>query len=75
MLISLQTNSLVLWHSFANQHYGRMLKLLQKMYDDKQQKAVLSELRLVVDAVEWPHIAKQLERYGVTAHPANYTIF
>lgn len=52
-----------------------MLKLLQKMYDDKQQRAVLDELRYVADAMEWKHIAKQLERYSVVANPPNYTMF
>lgn len=48
---------LSLWHAFLNQHYGRMTKILQKMYEEKPQREVLEELQLVSKANKWDHIS------------------
>lgn len=57
------------------QHYGRMLKVLQKMNEEKQQKDYLEEMQMVAKAKKWDHIAGILQKLTVSAHPANYRLF
>lgn len=66
---------LSLWHAFLNQHYGRMTKILQKMYEEKPQREVLEELQLVSKANKWDHISDALQKIIVSANPAGYRFF
>lgn len=64
-----------LWHAFTKQHQGRMLKLLQKMNEEKQQRDYLEEMQLIARAKNWDHVAELLQRVAVSAHPASYRLF
>lgn len=66
---------LSLWHAYLNQHYGRMMKILQKMYEEKPQREVLEELQLVARANKWDHISDALQKIIVSANPAGYRLF
>lgn len=57
------------------QQYGRMLKVLQKMNEEKQQKDYLEEMQLVAKAKNWDHVTDILQKVTVSAHPANYRLF
>lgn len=64
-----------LWHAYSNQHYGRMTKILQKMYEEKPQREFLEELQLVAKASKWDHISNALQKIIVSANPAGYRLF
>jgi tripeptidyl-peptidase II len=66
---------LLIWQSFNRQHYGRLLKYLQKLYDDKLNRDVLEEMLAVVELKEWDHIRLQLSRTIVSANPQSYRAF
>lgn len=65
---------LSLWHAYLNQHYGRMTKILQKMYEEKPQRNVLEELQAVVKENKWDHISDVLQKIIVFANPAGYRL-
>lgn len=52
-----------------------MMKVLQKMNEEKQQKDYLDEMQLVARAKNWDHVADILQKVVVSAHPANYRLF
>ncbi|XP_037050800.1 tripeptidyl-peptidase 2 isoform X2 [Bradysia coprophila] len=66
---------ITLWHGFMNQQYGRMLKVLQKMYEDKIQKDVLEELQNVVTEKKWGHINRALQKIVLMTNPPGYRLF
>lgn len=66
---------LSLWHAYLNQHYGRMTKILQKMYEEKPQREVLEELQLVAKANKWDHISDALQKIIISANPSGYRLF
>lgn len=66
---------LSLWHAYTKQHYGRMLKVLQKMNEEKQQRDYLEEMQSVARAKNWDHVADLLQRLAVSAHPTTYRLF
>jgi tripeptidyl-peptidase II len=66
---------LLIWQSYNRQHYGRLLKYLQKLYDDKLNRDVLEEMLAVVELKEWDHIRLQLSRTIVSANPQSYRAF
>lgn len=66
---------LSLWHAYLNQHYGRMSKILQKMYEEKPQREILEELQLVAKTNKWDHISDALQKIIVFANPAGYRLF
>ncbi|XP_063705475.1 tripeptidyl-peptidase 2 [Culicoides brevitarsis] len=68
-----------LWHAFVFHHTGRQLKYLTKMYDDKPQREILEEQRLVVKGEEFTEacdkIAQNIERMSITANPQGFRVF
>ncbi|XP_067632305.1 tripeptidyl-peptidase 2 isoform X2 [Eurosta solidaginis] len=64
-----------LWHAFANSQYGRMYKILQKMYDEKRQRDIQDELNLVAGALEYAHLQTAIQRITISAYPNNFRIF
>ena len=63
------------WHAFLSHQSGRLVKYLQKMYEDKLQRDILEEIQQVVLEKEWNHINDALSRIIVTANPQNYRMF
>lgn len=66
---------MTLWYSYRHQHYGRMMKCLQKIYEEKLQRDVLDEQRLVANELKMNHICTLLHRTAVTANPLTYRLF
>ncbi|CAG9800674.1 unnamed protein product [Chironomus riparius] len=66
---------LPIWHAYTSQQYGRLLKYLQKLYEDKLQRDILDEILAVCDLKNWDHISALIKRVSVTANPQSYRIF
>ncbi|CRK95491.1 CLUMA_CG008960, isoform A [Clunio marinus] len=66
---------LPIWHSFTRNHHGRLIKYLQKLYEDKLQREYLEEMIAVVEENKWDHIRILLKRLVVTANPQSYRVF
>uniref|UniRef100_A0A336M1F3 Tripeptidyl-peptidase 2 n=1 Tax=Culicoides sonorensis TaxID=179676 RepID=A0A336M1F3_CULSO len=66
-----------LWHAFILNHTGRQLKYLSKMYEEKTQREILEEQKLLVKSLDldWSHIVQNLERFIVTANPQGFRVF
>lgn len=65
-----------IWHAFNLKQYGRMLKYLSKLYEDKLQREVLEETQLVVKQNDgWEHIGKLFSKIAVTANPQGFRVF
>ncbi|CAD7013538.1 unnamed protein product [Ceratitis capitata] len=57
-----------LWHAYANAHYGRMHKILQKMYEEKRHRELQEEFYLVAGALEYGHLQTVVQRNTVAQH-------
>lgn len=66
---------LPVWHAYIRQHHGRLLKFLQKLYEEKMQREVLDEILAVADANKWTHVCSMLGRVAVSANPHSFTNF
>lgn len=69
-----QVIGLSLWHAYLKQHYGRMANLLQKMNEEKNQKEIMEEMKLVVRAADWSHIEEVVQKI-CTSYPSSYRLF
>lgn len=68
--------SINIWHAYLNQHWGRFAKHLNKLYEEKQQKDVLLELKTMFGTeLKWEHVTKYLDKLTVTANPQTYRLF
>lgn len=64
------------WHAYSQQHWGRLAKHLNKLYEEKQQKEVLQEMKLVFEQeLKWEHARRYLDKLTVTANPQGYRLF
>lgn len=75
VLLPLQFLLLPIWQSFTRKHQGRLLKYLQKLYEDKLQRDVLEEMLAIAEGKNWNHICSLLKRMVVTANPQGYRLF
>ncbi|XP_004536799.1 tripeptidyl-peptidase 2 isoform X2 [Ceratitis capitata] len=66
---------LSLWHAYANAHYGRMHKILQKMYEEKRHRELQEEFYLVAGALEYGHLQTVVQRNTVTSYPNSFRVF
>lgn len=66
---------LAIWQSYNAQQHGRLLKYLQKMYEDKLQRDVLDEILAVCELKNLDHISALIKRITVSANPQNYRMF
>lgn len=66
---------LPVWHAYTRNHYGRLLKFLQKLYEDKMQREVLDEILAVAEANKWSHICTMLARVAISANPQAFKNF
>lgn len=65
-----------IWHAFGTKQWGRFGKYLNKVYEEKQQRDVLLELKTMYEAeLKWEHVAKFLDKQMVTANPQSYRLF
>lgn len=66
---------LPVWHAYTRQHHGRLLKFLQKLYEDKLQREVLDEIVAVAEVNKWTHICTMLTRVAISANPQAFKNF
>lgn len=66
---------IALWHAYINGHFGRMTKILQKLYEEKYQREILEELQLVVKELKWDHVHDALQKIAITSNPGSYRPF
>lgn len=66
---------LTIWHGYVFKQYGRMLKGLTKLYDEKYQRDVLEEIRLLVGELNYVHIQKIMRSIITSANPPTYRLF
>uniref|UniRef100_A0A182YBT7 Tripeptidyl-peptidase 2 n=1 Tax=Anopheles stephensi TaxID=30069 RepID=A0A182YBT7_ANOST len=66
---------LTIWHAFSLKQHGRMIKYLNKLYEDKLSRDILEEIRAVVEEKKWPHVHQQLSKIIVSSNPQGYRLF
>ncbi|XP_055627054.1 tripeptidyl-peptidase 2 isoform X2 [Toxorhynchites rutilus septentrionalis] len=66
---------LSIWHAYTWKHYGRMLKYLGKLYEEKLSREILDEQIRVVAENKWAHIEQLLNKVIVTSNPQGYRLF
>ncbi|KAL1492743.1 hypothetical protein ABEB36_010950 [Hypothenemus hampei] len=64
-----------IWHSFAKQQYGRLLKYLFKLQEDKPTEEVEKKIIEVCEELKWKHVVDYLERQLPTKYPTAYKPF
>lgn len=64
-----------IWHAYALKQYGRMLKYLGKLYEEKLSREILEEQARVVAERQWPHVEQLLNKVIVTSNPQGYRLF
>lgn len=66
---------ITIWHGYVFKQYGRMLKGLTKLYDEKYQRDVLEEIRLLAGELNYVHIQKIMRSIISSANPQTYRLF
>lgn len=64
-----------IWHAYTLNQYGRMLKYLGKLYEDKLSREILEEQSRVVAERKWPHVEQLLNKVVVTSNPQGFRLF
>lgn len=64
-----------IWHAYTLNQYGRMLKYLGKLYEDKLSREIVEEQSRVVSERKWPHIEQLLNKVVVTSNPQGFRLF
>lgn len=64
-----------LWHASVHEHYGRMLKYLQKLQEDKSQKEIEEKIIEVCQVLGWTYLVKHLQRSLPSKFPTSYKPF
>nr|XP_018903272.1 PREDICTED: tripeptidyl-peptidase 2 [Bemisia tabaci] len=62
------THHFALWHAAVHKNYGRLLKLLVKLNDDKPNKTIEESMQWTADKAGWTHISNYLK----TSLPSRY---
>ncbi|XP_055380292.1 tripeptidyl-peptidase 2 [Condylostylus longicornis] len=63
------------WHGYINLRFGNMMKIIQKMYDDKLNREYLEELCSISESKKWNHIVDILKKTIISANPNGYRPF
>ncbi|XP_052893110.1 tripeptidyl-peptidase 2 [Anopheles moucheti] len=66
---------LTIWHAFSLKQYGRMVKYLNKLYEEKLSRDILEEILAIVDEKKWAHVHQQLSKIIVSSNPQGYRLF
>lgn len=64
-----------IWHAYGLKQYGRMLKYLGKLYEEKLSREIVEEQARVVSERKWPHIEELLNKVIITSNPQGYRRF
>ncbi|CAG9136289.1 unnamed protein product [Plutella xylostella] len=63
------------WHCFALKHWGRAIKLLTKIQEDKPSKEVEERLLEAYKQLQWDHLVKYTTSAMPTKYPTTYRPF
>ncbi|KAG7310304.1 hypothetical protein JYU34_003059 [Plutella xylostella] len=63
------------WHCFALKHWGRAIKLLTKIQEDKPSKEVEERLLEAYKQLQWEHLVKYTTSAMPTKYPTTYRPF
>uniref|UniRef100_A0A182NNK7 Tripeptidyl-peptidase 2 n=1 Tax=Anopheles dirus TaxID=7168 RepID=A0A182NNK7_9DIPT len=66
---------LTIWHAFSLKQQGRMIKYLNKLYEEKLTRDILEEILAVVDEKKWTHVYQHLSKLTVSSNPQGYRLF
>lgn len=69
------TGHFVVWHACVHQHYGRMLKALSKLYEEKPSKELEEATIWAMRQLGWHHCANLLASTTLARFPSNYRSF
>ncbi|KAH1023665.1 hypothetical protein HUJ04_012827 [Dendroctonus ponderosae] len=64
-----------IWHAFVNQHYGRLLKFMFKMQEDKSSEELERRIIDICQELKWKHVVEYLERGLPSKFPNSYRPF
>lgn len=64
-----------IWHSFVHKQYGRLLKYLIKLQEDKSQKEIEERIVEFSQLMNWEHVARHLLRGIPSKFPTAYKPF
>lgn len=64
-----------IWHSFVNKHYGRLLKFIMKMQEDKPSEETEKRIIEYCEKLNWDHIAQHLHRSLPSKFPSTFKPF
>ncbi|KAF7287504.1 hypothetical protein GWI33_001464 [Rhynchophorus ferrugineus] len=64
-----------IWHSFVKHQYGRLLKYILKLQEDKPNEEVEKRIIEICQELEWKHIVIYLERMLPSKYPNAYRPF
>uniref|UniRef100_A0A2R5LKX2 Tripeptidyl-peptidase 2 n=1 Tax=Ornithodoros turicata TaxID=34597 RepID=A0A2R5LKX2_9ACAR len=62
-------------HAMALQHYGRALRVLLKLLEDKPSTEIEKRMAKVFNLLGWEHCTKHLERSTYVRYPTSYRLF
>ncbi|CAG9759947.1 unnamed protein product [Ceutorhynchus assimilis] len=64
-----------IWHSFVKQQYGRMLKYLYKLQEEKPNEEIEKKIIETCAELKWKHVVYYLERVLPSKYPTDYKPF
>lgn len=64
-----------MWHSFVHQHYGRVMKMLLKLTEDKPTHELDERIVDFARLLNWDHVAQLLQSSLPVRHPPSYRPF
>ncbi|KFB50300.1 AGAP004870-PA-like protein [Anopheles sinensis] len=66
---------LSIWHAFSLKQHGRMIKYLNKLYEEKLSRDVLEETLAVAGEKKWTHVQQLLSKMIVSSNPQGFRLF
>uniref|UniRef100_V5I9M9 Tripeptidyl-peptidase 2 n=1 Tax=Anoplophora glabripennis TaxID=217634 RepID=V5I9M9_ANOGL len=64
-----------IWHSFVNKQYGRLMKFILKMQEDKPSEEIEKRIIEYCEKLNWEHIAQHLQRSLPSKFPSTFKPF
>lgn len=64
-----------IWHSYVNQHYGKVLKFTQRLYEDKPSQELDREFIDYCTSLNWDYAAQHMLRNLPSKYPPAFRPF
>lgn len=64
-----------IWHAFVSNQYGRLIKYMVKLLEDKPNEEYEKKLIEYAEMLNWTHVAKHLRRLLPSKYPTSYQPF